>query len=63
MQNSQVLLHTNGAAKYVVKYITKLYDGSLTVIFVDAHAVDILIGSKFIHNSKISTSKSMKRRL
>ena len=57
MQNAQVLLHTNGVAKYVVKYITKFDDGNLAIMYVDAHTGAVKVGSQFIHNSKIATSK------
>lgn len=59
MQNLQILTGTNGVARYIVKYVTKLDDGNRCVVFADAHTSAIMrVDHEFLHNTKVATSKA-----
>lgn len=57
MQNAQALDHTNGVAKYVVKYISKFDEGNYVVLCQDIHTGEWVLGKHHLHNTKIVTSK------
>ena len=57
MQNAQVLEHTNGLAKYVCKYITKIDEGNYVVLCVDVHTGQWVLAKTHLHNTKIVSSK------
>ena len=59
MQNFQILTGTNGVARYVVKYVTKLDEGNRCVVFADAHTGAVMrVDHQFLHNTKIARSKA-----
>ena len=57
MQNAQVLEHTNGLAKYVCKYITKVNAGNYVVLCVDVDTGQLVLAKTHLHNTKIVSSK------
>jgi len=56
MQNLQILLHTAGLCKYLVKYLVKRDKVNRAMAFADVHTGDVRVGKERIHNSKIATS-------
>ena len=56
--NYQILHGTNGAARYVVKYVVKMDDGNRCTVYADAHNPSKMkVENQFLHNTKIVTSK------
>jgi len=63
MQNLQILTGTNGVARYIVKYVTKLDDGNRCVVFADAHTSAIMrVDHEFLHNTKVPASKANEKK-
>ena len=59
MQNYQVLIGTNGATRYVVKYVTSLDAGNKATVWSAAHTGGgMRVENKFLHNTKIGRSKA-----
>jgi hypothetical protein len=58
MQNVQVMTTTNGVARYVVKYVTKLDQNNQVTVAPSVHnSAQMQVNTKFLHNTKITRSR------
>ena len=63
MQNVQSLTGTNGVNKYVCKYVGNFYEGNKVVVRSNPHDAGRLVTmTKFLHNTKISSSAINEKR-
>jgi len=62
-QNAQVLTHTNGVARYLVKYVTNLDEANRVVMWANnSVGVEMHTENQFLHNTKISRSRQHEAR-
>ena len=57
MVNVQAIGHANGIAKYILKYVSKFDDCNRVKGSANADTGALKVGSQFLHNTKISTSR------
>ena len=57
MVNAQLIGHANGIAKYILKYVGKFDEGTRVIASANAHTGAVKVGSQFLHNTKITSSR------
>ena len=57
MTNVQILAHASGIAKYILKYVGKFDQGSRAIASVNTQTGNIRMGTQFMHNTKIESSR------
>jgi len=63
MQNAQVMTTTNGVARYVVKYLTERDQNNQVTVAPSVHnSANMLVDTKFLHNTRLLVQESMKKR-
>ncbi len=57
MVNAQWMGHSNGIAKYLLKYVGKFDQGNRATASANPHTGAIRVGQEFLHNTKIASSR------
>ena len=62
MINFQSVTSSQGATKYVAKYVSKFDQGNRVIVFADTRTGQTLVGKEFLHNTKIASSNFNEQR-